>query len=204
MGKPARRIEPVSAAPHARRLSRSELLCRAEHQPRHRFERLAGTPVAIAPGRWAPSPLKARIWRALAREIRAAGLPCEAAPDGMTVEIDDDTDAASAPPPAASARPMRTGRPPRHPRRRPGRAGHGGGQARRVAAPQRPAGRAARAAPAIAPRSRADPLQQRRPSARVPLDRCGGIARWIGPDGDAIPHVNSVLPINLKSDMFSG
>ena len=36
--------------------------------------------------------LKARVWRALDREITEAGLPYEAAPDGMTVEIDDDTD----------------------------------------------------------------------------------------------------------------
>ena len=36
--------------------------------------------------------LKARVWRALDRELRAAGLPCEALPDGITVEIGDDTD----------------------------------------------------------------------------------------------------------------
>ena len=36
--------------------------------------------------------LKARIWRALDREITTFGLPCEAMPDGMTVEVDEDTD----------------------------------------------------------------------------------------------------------------
>jgi hypothetical protein len=36
--------------------------------------------------------LKARIWRALHREIAALGLPCNAMPDGTTVEIDQDTD----------------------------------------------------------------------------------------------------------------
>jgi Uma2 family endonuclease len=46
----------------------------------------------VAPERWADARLKARIWRALDREITQAGLPCEAAPDGMTGEIDDDTD----------------------------------------------------------------------------------------------------------------
>lgn len=46
----------------------------------------------MAPERWVHARLKARIWRALDREITQAGLPCEAAPDGMTVEIDDDTD----------------------------------------------------------------------------------------------------------------
>jgi Uma2 family endonuclease len=43
--------------------------------------------------RWRPNArLKARIWRAFDREIAAAGLPCQAAPDGMTVEVDADTD----------------------------------------------------------------------------------------------------------------
>lgn len=46
----------------------------------------------MAPERWVHARLKARIWRALDREIRASGLPCQAAPDGMTVEIDEDTD----------------------------------------------------------------------------------------------------------------
>jgi Uma2 family endonuclease len=36
--------------------------------------------------------LKARIWRAFEREVTEAGLPCQAAPDGMTVEVDQDTD----------------------------------------------------------------------------------------------------------------
>ena len=46
----------------------------------------------MAPERWAHARLKSRIWRALDREIVQAGLPCEAAPHGMTVEIDDGTD----------------------------------------------------------------------------------------------------------------
>ena len=46
----------------------------------------------MAPERWVHARLKAHIWRALDREIRTAGLRCEAAPDGMTVEIDEDTD----------------------------------------------------------------------------------------------------------------
>jgi Uma2 family endonuclease len=46
----------------------------------------------MAPERWVHARLKARIWRALDREILLAGLPCQAAPDGMTVEIDGDTD----------------------------------------------------------------------------------------------------------------
>lgn len=46
----------------------------------------------MAPERWIHARLKARVWRAMDREIAAAGLRCQAAPDGMTVEIDDDTD----------------------------------------------------------------------------------------------------------------
>jgi Uma2 family endonuclease len=46
----------------------------------------------MTPERWAHARLKARIWRTLDREITQAGLSCEAAPDGMTVEIDDHTD----------------------------------------------------------------------------------------------------------------
>jgi len=73
-------------------MSRREFLEWAEAQPRGRFERVDGEVIAMAPERWAHARLKARIWRALDREITQAGLPCEAAPDGMTVEIDDDTD----------------------------------------------------------------------------------------------------------------
>jgi Uma2 family endonuclease len=76
----------------AQRLSRSEFHRWAADQPRGRFGRVAGTPIAMAPERWVHARLKARIWRALDREIGASGLPCQAAPDGLAVEIDDDTD----------------------------------------------------------------------------------------------------------------
>jgi len=36
--------------------------------------------------------LKARVWLALDRALRAANLPCEALPDGITVEVGEDTD----------------------------------------------------------------------------------------------------------------
>jgi Uma2 family endonuclease len=36
--------------------------------------------------------LKNRVWAALDRAVKAANLPCEALGDGVTVEIDDDTD----------------------------------------------------------------------------------------------------------------
>jgi Uma2 family endonuclease len=73
-------------------MSRDEFHVWAEAQKRGRFERVEGEVVAMAPERWAHARLKARIWRALDHEITQAGLRCEAAPDGMTVEIDDDTD----------------------------------------------------------------------------------------------------------------
>jgi Uma2 family endonuclease len=73
-------------------MSREEFREWAESQPRGRFERVDGEIVAMAPERWAHARMKARIWRALDRAITQAGLPCEAAPDGMTVEIDDGTD----------------------------------------------------------------------------------------------------------------
>lgn len=61
-------------------------------QQHGRFERVAGKPVAMSPERWIHARLKARIWRAFDRELRQAGLPCEAAPDGLTVEVGEDTD----------------------------------------------------------------------------------------------------------------
>ena len=74
------------------RLSRAEFHRWTETQTRGRYERVDGVVVAMAPERSVHARLKARIWRALDREITALGLPCEAMPDGMTVEIDQDTD----------------------------------------------------------------------------------------------------------------
>ncbi len=74
------------------RLSRAEFHRWRDDQLKGRFERAAGEPVAMAPERWIHARVKARIWRAFDRELRHAGLPCEAAPDGLTVEIGEDTD----------------------------------------------------------------------------------------------------------------
>jgi Uma2 family endonuclease len=82
----------VYRAGMSQRLSRAEFHRWAEAQPRGRFERVEGRPVAMVPERWVHARLKARIWRALDRQITETGLPCQAAPDGMTVEIDEDTD----------------------------------------------------------------------------------------------------------------
>lgn len=48
--------------------------------------------VAMAPQRGAHLRIKAAVWLALRQAIAAAGVPCEALPDGATVEVDEDTD----------------------------------------------------------------------------------------------------------------
>jgi Uma2 family endonuclease len=56
-----------------------------------RHELVAGRPVAVAPESAAHARLKAQVWLALHEEIEWRGLPCEALPDGMTVQIDEHT-----------------------------------------------------------------------------------------------------------------
>ena len=46
----------------------------------------------MAPERAIHARIKARVWQALDREIREQDNDCEALPDGMTVEVDADTD----------------------------------------------------------------------------------------------------------------
>ena len=74
------------------RMSRAEFRRWAETQPRGRYERVDGIVVRMAAERVGHVRAKARAWRALDRAVRAAGLPCEALADGMTVEINGDTD----------------------------------------------------------------------------------------------------------------
>ncbi len=74
------------------RMSREEYRRWADAQPCGRFERVAGEVVAMAPERVAHNRVKQRVWRALDAALRAAGLPCEALGDGVTVEIGDDHD----------------------------------------------------------------------------------------------------------------
>ena len=73
-------------------MSRTEYRRWAEAQPRGRYERVAGEVVAMAPERIAHVRVKARVWQALNQAVRAAGPPCEALADGITVEVGDDTD----------------------------------------------------------------------------------------------------------------
>jgi Uma2 family endonuclease len=73
------------------RLTREEYLRWVEGQPK-RYERIAGEPVAMSPERAQHVRVKNQIWAALDRAIRQAGLDCEALGDGMTIEVDADTD----------------------------------------------------------------------------------------------------------------
>ena len=75
----------------AQRLTRDAFRQWAELQ-QTRYERIAGEPVAMSPESAMHVRLKSRVWAALDRSIRAEGLDCEALWDGITVEVDDDTD----------------------------------------------------------------------------------------------------------------
>jgi Uma2 family endonuclease len=74
------------------RMTVDQYLSWAMAQPdRPRYELVGGEVVAMAPERAVHARRKAEIWLALRDGIKAAGLPCEALPDGMTVKIDDHT-----------------------------------------------------------------------------------------------------------------
>ncbi len=75
----------------SQRLTRDEFRRWAETQPR-RYERIDGEPLAKAPERIQHVRVKFRVCAALTSAIEAAGLACEALSDGVTVEIDEDTD----------------------------------------------------------------------------------------------------------------
>jgi Uma2 family endonuclease len=72
-------------------LNRREFRDWAEGQA-GRYERVGGEPVAMSPERIQHARIKARLWAALDAAVRQAGVECEALPDGVTVEVDDDTD----------------------------------------------------------------------------------------------------------------
>lgn len=75
----------------SRRLTREEFRLWAETQGQ-RHERAGGQPVAMPPERLVHARRKTRVWQALDRASREKGLDCEAFPDGVTIEIDDDID----------------------------------------------------------------------------------------------------------------
>ena len=82
--------EPLPVPPG--KLTREEYRRWAEAQPRGRFELVAGEVFAMAPERVAHARIRANAWLALRQAIASAGLDCQAYPDGVTVEVDDDTD----------------------------------------------------------------------------------------------------------------
>lgn len=73
------------------RLSRQQYREWASQQPQ-RYERVDGKPVAMSPERIQHARIKARLWAALDAAVQGAGIDCEALPDGVTVEIDDEID----------------------------------------------------------------------------------------------------------------
>lgn len=73
-------------------MSRDEFRRWAQAQPKGRYERVGGEPVPMTPERVAHIQVKNRVWQALDRAVRAAGLECQALGDGLTVEVDADTD----------------------------------------------------------------------------------------------------------------
>jgi Uma2 family endonuclease len=72
-------------------LTRDEFRLWADGQTR-RYERVASEPTAMLHQTVIHARLKMRVWQALDRAIREGGLDCEAIGDGITVEIDDETD----------------------------------------------------------------------------------------------------------------
>jgi Uma2 family endonuclease len=54
-----------------------------------RYERVGGHIIAMSPERAAHVRVKGRVFTALQRAVLAAGVQCEAMPDGMTVETGD-------------------------------------------------------------------------------------------------------------------
>ena len=69
--------------------SREEFRRWCEAQTKGRYERVDGSIVAMAPERGAHLRVKGAIYRALDRAVTVAGVPCQALPDGATVETGD-------------------------------------------------------------------------------------------------------------------
>ena len=74
--------------PAHKRMTSDEFIAWAMQQDA-RYELVAGEVVAMAPERAIHARVMSHIWRRLTEAIEAAGLACEAYPDGMAVEIDD-------------------------------------------------------------------------------------------------------------------
>ena len=79
----------LAQPPTDRRYSREEFRRWYEAQTKGRYERVDGRIVAMAPERGAQLRVKAAIYKALDRAVAVAGVPCQALPDGATVETGD-------------------------------------------------------------------------------------------------------------------
>ena len=76
----------LSEADKNRFWTREEYRAWCEQQPRGRFERIDGRIVRMAAERGAHLRVKAATFLALRRAVAAAGVPCQALPNGATVE----------------------------------------------------------------------------------------------------------------------
>ncbi len=80
------------AHPQPPRMTADEFIAWAMERPDGgRCELVGGEVVAMAPERVSHARVKARVFRALAEAIERGGLPCEAFPDGMAVQVSADT-----------------------------------------------------------------------------------------------------------------
>ena len=80
------------ARPKPPRMTADEFIAWAMEQPEgERYELVGGEVVGMSPERLAHARVKARVHRALTDAIERGGLPCEAVPDGMAVEVSADT-----------------------------------------------------------------------------------------------------------------
>jgi Uma2 family endonuclease len=79
--------EPISA-----RMTADEFIAWAMQQPEgQRYELVCGQVVGMAPERAGHARTKHRVCQRLIEAIQAAGVPCEALPDGLSVRVDADT-----------------------------------------------------------------------------------------------------------------
>jgi Uma2 family endonuclease len=87
MAKLARMSDPVPA-----RMSADEFIAWAMQQPEgERYELVGGEVVGMAPERAGHARVKHRVCQKLIEAIHAAGAPCEAFPDGLSVRVNADT-----------------------------------------------------------------------------------------------------------------
>ena len=71
------------------RMTRDDYRAWAEQQPSHRFERIEGVVVAMAPERAIHNLRKISALNALRAGVRRSDLPCQVFTDGMTIEVGD-------------------------------------------------------------------------------------------------------------------